>query len=203
MSLNVRFEHLQRHGPTGILTNLLADQFVLSLKALKNHWNVGGPTFNDLHEFLWRHHSSLNAMMDTVARRIRAVGSHAPGTMAEFLDATELQEQPGSCPNAVSMLADLVSDHETVIRRLHGDAKRCAELFNDPGSADLLTVMSRQHEYLAWMLRSLLAQHESAARSAAISVYRRRALQNEEASGFDEARYGPAAAVGGNGLTGR
>ena len=160
MTVNSGLHHQQRCGTTTILTTLLADQFVLSLKALKNHWNVVGPAFNDLHDFLWRHHSSLKAMMDFVARRMRAVGSNAPGTMTEFLNATKLKEEPGTYPSAESIIAELLTDHETVIRRLRDDVKQCTDVFNDPGTADLLSVMLRQHEHLAWMLRSLLTQHE-------------------------------------------
>jgi starvation-inducible DNA-binding protein len=172
MTANTGLARCQQYGTTTVLTTLLADQFILSLKALKNHWNVVEPTFNDLHGFLWRHHASLNAMMDFVAKRIRAVGSNAPGTMIEFLDATELREAPGIYPSAEAMLAELLKDHDTVIRRLRDDVKRCSELFNDPGTAELLGVMLRRHEYLAGVLRSLLTQYKTAARSATMSESR-------------------------------
>jgi len=169
MTANSGLDQRQRHGTASILTTLLADQFVLSSKALKGHWNVLDPTFTDLPEFLWRHHSSLHAMMDSVAKRIRAVGSNAPGTLTEFLNATALKEQPGIYTDAKSMIAELRTDHEIIIRRLRDDAKQCAECFNDPGTADLLSFMLRQHEYLAWMLRSLLRLHENPAKSGAMS----------------------------------
>jgi starvation-inducible DNA-binding protein len=168
MTANSGLDQSQRHGTTGILTTLLADQFVLSSKALKGHWNVAESTVTDLPEFLWKHHSSLHAMMDSVAKRIRAVGSNAPGTLTEFLNATALNEQPGIYADAESVIAELLTDHEIIVRRLRDDAKQCAECFNDPGTADLLSFMLRQHEYLAWMLRSLLRLHENPAKSAAM-----------------------------------
>ena len=124
MTANGGLDQGQQHGTASILTTLLADQFVLSSKALKGHWNVLDPTFTDLPEFLWRHHSSLHAMMDSVARRIRAVGSNAPGTLKEFLNATALKEQPGIYTDAKSMIAELLTDHEIIIRRLPDDAKQ-------------------------------------------------------------------------------
>ena len=165
---NIGLTDFQRHGPTIILSTLLADQYVLAMKARKYHWNVVGPLFNALHEFFETHYSLLDKMVDQVAERIRALDNSAPGTMTEFLKSTELSEQPAIYPNAESMIADLLTDHETVIRRLRDDAKRCTD-FDDQGTCDFLTGMLRQHEHLAWMLRAQLQQGRMATQSAVLS----------------------------------
>jgi starvation-inducible DNA-binding protein len=169
MIANIGLNDLQRHGPTTVLSTLLADQYVLSTKARKYHWNVIGPRFNDLHVFFQKHYSSLDQMIDEVAERIRALGNNAPGTMTEFLNSTELKEQPGIYPSAESMIADLLTDHEIVIRRVRDDVKRCSDVFEDQGTGDLLTDMLRQHEHMAWMLRSLLEADRMTTQSAVLS----------------------------------
>ena len=169
MITNIGLNDLQRHGPTTILTTLLADHFVLSTKARKYHWNVIGPRFNDLHDFFEKHYSSLDQMIDEVAERIRSLGNNAPGTMTEFLNSTELKEQPGIYPSAESMIADLLTDHETVIRRVRDDVKRCSDVFDDQGTEDFLSDVLRRHEHMAWMLRSLLEADRMMTQSAVLS----------------------------------
>ena len=169
MITNIGLNDLQRHGPTTILSTLLADQYVLSAKARKYHWNVIGPRFNDLHAFFQKHYSSLDQMIDEVAERIRALGNNAPGTMTEFLNSTELTEQPGIYPSAESMIADLLTDHETVIRRVRDDVKRCSDVFDDQGTGDFLSDLLLRHEHMAWMLRSLLEADRMITQSIALS----------------------------------
>jgi len=168
MITNLGLNDFQRNGPTTILSTLLADQSVMATKARKYHWNVVGPQFIALHELFETHYSSLDKMIDQVAERIRALGNSAPGTMTEFLKFTELNEQPGIYPGAESMIADLLTDHETIIRRLRDDLKRSSES-DDDGTTDLLADMLRQHEHMAWLLRALLQQDRMEAQSAALS----------------------------------
>ena len=168
MTMNIGLNDFQRHGPTTILSTLLADQHLLALKGRKYHWNVVGPQFKTLHDLFEAHYSSLDQMLDEVAERIRILGNSAPGTMTEFLKLTELTEQPSLYPSAESMIAELLTDHETVSRRLRDDVKRCTE-FEDVGTADFLTGMLRKHEHMAWMLRALLQENRMATQSAALS----------------------------------
>jgi starvation-inducible DNA-binding protein len=168
MITNLGLNDFQRHGPTTILSTLLADEYVLAMKARKYHWNVVGPQFTALHAFFEAHYLSLDKTMDEVAERIRALGNAAPGTMTELLELTELREQPGVYPGAEAMIADLLADHETVIQRLRDDVLRCTD-YGDQGTFDLLSSVVRQHEHHAWMLRSLLQENRMATQSAALS----------------------------------
>jgi starvation-inducible DNA-binding protein len=128
-----------------------------------------GPQFKALHDFFETHYLSLDKMVDEGAERIRALGNNSSGTMTEFLNSTELKEQPGIYPRAESMIADFLTDHETVIRRVRDDVKRCTDSFGDQGTGDLLAHMLRQHEHMAWTLRALLQEDRMATQSAALS----------------------------------
>jgi hypothetical protein len=88
--------------------------------------------------------------------------------MAECLKLAELREQPGIYPSAESMIADLLADHEKLIRRLREDVKRGSDC-DDTGTADFLAGMLRQHEHVAWMLRALLQDNRREIQSAALS----------------------------------
>src|SRR5881296_2916261 len=82
-------------GVVKILTNLLADEYVLYTKTRNFHWNVVGQQFNDLHKFFEAQYTELNVIVDDVAERARALGGEAAGSLAEFTQRARLGEQPG------------------------------------------------------------------------------------------------------------
>ena len=55
-----------------------------------------------------------------------------------------------------AMLANLVSDHEQVIRNLREFVDKSDEDLHDVGTSDFLTGLMEQHEKMAWMLRAFL-----------------------------------------------
>jgi starvation-inducible DNA-binding protein len=157
MAAHIGLSPAQRQGVITILTNLLADEYVLYTKTRNYHWNVVGPQFNDLHKFFEAQYNELNIVVDDVAERARSLDGSAIGTLAEFVEHTRLSEDPGQYPPANDMLAKLLADHETVIRQLRVDLETCANTHQDMGTNDFLTGLMEQHEKMAWMLRAFLA----------------------------------------------
>ena len=139
-----------------ILNDDLADEYVLLTKTRNYHWNVEDPRFNDLHKFFEEQYEVLSAAVDEIAERIRAVGGRTRATLKEFINSSQIREDIGSYPNADTMLGNLLSDHETIIKTLRKNINECQEL-NDEGTANFLTDKMEAHEKMAWMLRSFLA----------------------------------------------
>jgi starvation-inducible DNA-binding protein len=54
------------------------------------------------------------------------------------------------------MIANLLADHETIIRHLRMDLETCGDKYHDMGTNDFLTGLMEQHEKMAWMLRAFL-----------------------------------------------
>src|SRR3970040_993990 len=100
MKPNIKLKDNHREGVVKILNTLLADEFVLGTKTRNCHWNVTSPHFHDLHKFFDAKYEELDAILDGVPERARALGGHAVGTLAEFLKLARLQQQPGQYPNA-------------------------------------------------------------------------------------------------------
>jgi starvation-inducible DNA-binding protein len=98
----------------------------------------------------------LNEIVDDVAERARSLGGNALGTMTEFLQHTRLTEQVAYYPDARDMIANLLADHEALIRQLRVDLETCVEKYHDAGTNDFLTGLMEQHEKMAWMLRAFL-----------------------------------------------
>ncbi|WP_448334615.1 Dps family protein [Bellilinea sp.] len=140
------------------LNRLLADEHVLMLKTHNYHWNVLGPSFDPMHKFFGEQYEMLDDIVDDVAERARALGGKAVGTMREYLQLTRLSEHPGEYPDVMTMIANLLADHETIIRELRKDIDDSLEKYGDVGTSDFLTDLIRQHEKMAWFLRSFLQE---------------------------------------------
>ncbi|PWU17343.1 MAG: DNA starvation/stationary phase protection protein [Candidatus Rokuibacteriota bacterium] len=156
MKANIGISDANRQNVVKILNALLADEYVLYTKTRNYHWNVVGPQFNDLHKFFESQYEALNEVVDDVAERTRTLGGHAAGTLAEFSELTRLKEEAGFYPDARTMLANLLADHEAVIHGLRGDLSTVMDRYGDAGTNDFLTGLMEKHEKMAWMLRAYL-----------------------------------------------
>ncbi|HXG61326.1 MAG TPA: ferritin-like domain-containing protein, partial [Planctomycetota bacterium] len=78
------------------------------------------------------------------------------GTLAEFQKRARLKEKPGDLPDARGMIAQLLADHEAIVRTLREDLQTALEKHGDAGTSDFLTGLMERHEKMAWMLRAFL-----------------------------------------------
>ena len=147
---NIGLESDVRQPIINILNIALANESILSVKTRNAHWNVSGLGFFELHILFDTQYKQMNDISDEIAERVRMVGGMAIGSFTEFLLLTQLEEQPGEIPDILHLLAD----HETIIRFLHEDIRKCNDEFEDEGTSDLLVSLMRLHEKMAWMLRS-------------------------------------------------
>jgi len=138
------------------LNKLLSDEHVLYIKTRNAHWNVVGPDFASLHKFFEAQYGELDEIVDLVAERIRAIGHYTVGTMEDFLNLTQLNENSRENNDSQSLIKDLLEDHESVIIGLRENIKRFADEWYDLGSSDFITGIMEKHEKMAWMLRSHL-----------------------------------------------
>lgn len=156
MNANIGLKETSRSKVLALLEPLLADEYLLYTKTRNFHWNVTGPQFNDLHKFFEGQYETLDGFVDDIAERSRALGGRSLGSMKEFLDKARLDESVGRSPRAEGMLAELLRDHEKLIRWLRTDVDEAGKL-GDQGTADFLTGLMEEHEKMAWMLRAFLS----------------------------------------------
>ena len=128
-----------------ILNTLLADEMILYVKTKNFHWNVTGMHFHSLHEFFDQQAAILLPLVDDVAERARALEIPAAGSLKEYTVLSRLKESQGRTVPEMTMLSELLSNHETIIRALRVDLERCSEL-GDEGTADFLTGIMEIHE---------------------------------------------------------
>ena len=157
MKIEIGLNDAQRKPVVEILNRLLADEVTLYVKSRNFHWNVEGSDFGELHKFFEEQYDQLDEIMDEVAERARALGGYAAGSLSEFVAAARLKEAKGGAIPAREMLAQLLADHETLIRTLRAEAAQVGDKHDDAGTEDFLVGLMEQHEKMAWMLRSYLA----------------------------------------------
>ncbi|MHB8871485.1 MAG: Dps family protein [Candidatus Doudnabacteria bacterium] len=139
-----------------LLKEVLADQFVLYVKARNYHWNVTGPQFYGLHTTFENIYNELAEDIDIVAERIRVLGLNVPGTMKEFWELSTLEENPGNFPEYFVMVQTIINDFETIIEKLNSSAHKMQNPLNDEVSAGMFYGFMGKYQKTVWMLRSLL-----------------------------------------------
>ena len=152
---NIGLSPSTRQKVIGVLGGIIANQYVLYTKTRNYHWNVTGEDFSQYHKLFEEQYSAIDEDIDAVAERIRALGGNSPATLAEFVKMATLKEHPGKYPSAKVMIANLLADHESVIRNLRKDIEVCGNV-DDAGTEDFLTQLMEKHEKTAWMLRATL-----------------------------------------------
>ena len=158
--IDIGIDEKNRQAVVQLLQPVLANLSVIYTKTRNYHWNLTGPRFHTLHLFLEEQYKALGEAADEVAERIRSIGGFSIGTLQEFIDNSVLKEEPGVRPPADLIIANLLADHETIIKGLREDIDKCDDDFDDTGTADFLTGLMEDHEKLAWMLRAHLEDHE-------------------------------------------
>lgn len=149
-------EDQQRSGVVESLNHLLSDEHVLYVKTRNYHWNVRGPRFSALHKFFEEQYVELAEIIDEVAENARQFGGFAKGTMADFLEGSRIKEHSGPLPDEDGMIANLLKDHEAIIKQLREDIDTADEKYEAQDAADFLTAVLERHNKMAWMLRAHL-----------------------------------------------
>jgi starvation-inducible DNA-binding protein len=139
-----------------LLNTLLADEYVLYTKTRNAHWNIQGQNFIELHKFFENQYQTLNIIIDDVAKRVRALGHFALGSLKDFIAVTRLNENNRDFTDQNHIIQSLLENHESLIRSLRKDITATAE-HRDLGTADFMTRLLEQHEKMSWMLRAHLS----------------------------------------------
>lgn len=147
---NIGLEIDVRQPVVEILNNSLANEAVLSQKTRSAHWNGSGKGFFELHILFETQYKQLDEIVNKIAERVRMLGGKAIASYEQFLEQSRVEEQSAHVPDVLHLLAD----HETVIRFLREDVRKCTEEYEDEGTIELLVSIMSLHEKMAWMLRA-------------------------------------------------
>lgn len=155
MAIDIGIETKARKKIVKALEQVLADTYGLYQKTHGYHWNVEGPMFNTLHLMFETQYNEVWLALDLIAERIRSLGEYAPFGV-QMGAKSDLPGDTG-VPDAQTMIANLVSGNELVVRSARS-ALKAAEEAGDQATADLMTQRVAVGEKTAWMLRALIAK---------------------------------------------
>lgn len=155
MKANIGISEKNSKAVALLLNKLLANEFVLYTKTRNYHWNIESPSFMEMHKFLENQYNELAEIVDAVAERVRKIGHFAEGRLKDFIKLTDLEEGAYTDEQA-KQIANLLDDHETIVRTLREHIEEVEDKYKDVGTSDFMTGVLKQHESMAWMLRAYL-----------------------------------------------
>lgn len=135
-----------------LLNQVLADTITLRDLYKKHHWQVVGPTFNQLHLLYDKHFEEQVALVDTVAERIQLLGGIALAMAPDIAETTRIERPPRGREPASVQLSRLADAHELIIVQAREAAEKVEE-WGDSGSNDVLVSdVLRTNELQVWFL---------------------------------------------------
>lgn len=156
MKANIGISEKNRQKVVIDLTKFLATEYVLYTKTKTAHWNIEGIDFYEKHKLFDEQAQQLSDIIDNIAERIRSLDHYVPSSLNNFLELSVIKENILSKNDSKSFIKELLSDHETMIIELRKRINVFAEELEDAGSSDFITGLLREHEKIAWILRTHL-----------------------------------------------
>src|ERR1700710_2995515 len=114
------------------LNQVLADTITLRDMYKKHHWQVVGPTFNQLHLMYDKHYEAQVEIVDLIAERIQVLGGISLAMAADIAEETKIPRLPRGREPASVQLSRLIDAHTLIIKDARTNAKK-AEDAGDSG----------------------------------------------------------------------
>jgi starvation-inducible DNA-binding protein len=134
------------------LNQLLADSIALRDMYKKHHWQVVGPTFNQLHLMYDQHYEGQVLLVDILAERIQLLGGIALAMAADIAETTKIKRPPRGREPAAVQIKRLAEAHELIIIEARAAAEK-ADKAGDSGSNDVfVSNVLRTNELQVWFL---------------------------------------------------
>ena len=135
-----------------LLNQCLADTITLRDMYKKHHWQVVGPTFNQLHLMYDQHFEAQVLLVDILAERIQLLGGIALAMAADIAETTKIPRPPRGREPAAAQLSRLIDAHTFIIREAREEAEKASDK-GDAGTDDLLvSEVLRTNELQVWFL---------------------------------------------------
>jgi starvation-inducible DNA-binding protein len=135
-----------------MLNQALADSITLRDMYKKHHWQVVGPTFNELHLLFDKHFEAQVELVDLIAERIQVLGGISLAMAADVAEETKIPRPPRGREPAAVQLSRLIDAHTLIIKEARANAEKAQDA-GDSGTNDLLVSdVLRTNELQVWFL---------------------------------------------------
>jgi starvation-inducible DNA-binding protein len=140
------------------LNQLLADTASLRDLYKKSHWQVGGPTFYQLHLLFDKHFEQQVELVDLLAERIQILGGVSVAMAHDIAELTRLTRPPKGREEVPVQISRLLEAHALIIKDAREVAHKADDL-GDDGTNDLLVSnIVRTNEMQVWFLSEHLVE---------------------------------------------
>jgi len=147
-------EHVCQESVTN-LNQLLVDTMTLRDLYKKDHWQIAGPTFYQLHLLFDKHYNELNDLVDSIAERVQLLGGVSVAMAHDVAETTLIPRVPKGREEVPVQVSRLLFGHEIVLKEARAMARRAADA-GDDGTNDLIvSEVIRRNELQVWFV----AQH--------------------------------------------
>ena len=137
------------------LNQLLADTVTLRDLYRKHHWQVAGPTFNQLHLLFDRHYEQQDALVDKLAERVQTLGGVGLAMGIDIGETTLIPRPPRGRETVPVQLSRLLHAHEIVLKEARTMARLATESGDDGTNDVIVSEVVRLNELQVWFV----AQH--------------------------------------------
>ncbi len=134
------------------LNQLLADSIALRDLYKKHHWQVGGPTFYQLHLLFDKHFEEQVEIVDTIAERIQLLGGVTVAMGGDVAEMTKIPRPPKGKEEVPVQISRLLEAHKIIIKECL-DISEAADDAGDQGTNDLVVSdVLRVNELQSWFI---------------------------------------------------
>jgi starvation-inducible DNA-binding protein len=147
-----------RQEIVGRLNLLLADTITLRDLYKKSHWQVGGPTFYQLHLLFDKHAGEQSELVDEIAERVQILGGVSIAMAHDVAANTRIERVPIDREEVPVQISRLLEAHHVILKDARDLAEKADDL-GDVGTNDLLaSSVVRTNEMQVWFVGEHLVE---------------------------------------------
>ncbi|HEX6497057.1 MAG TPA: DNA starvation/stationary phase protection protein, partial [Acidobacteriaceae bacterium] len=150
--LPIGLDEAARQEIVGRLNLLLADTITLRDLYKKSHWQVGGPTFYQLHLLFDKHAGEQSELVDELAERVQMLGGVSIAMAHDVAANTRIERVPIDREEVPVQISRLLEAHHLILKDARDLAEKADDL-GDVGTNDLLaSSVVRTNEMQVWFV---------------------------------------------------
>lgn len=145
------------------LNQLVADISQLTVNIHQIHWYMRGREFFRLHPLMDDYMDQLNEQLDEIAERLIAIGGSPYSTTQEFIDHTDLSEEPGEFGKySLNEYMQRLTDQFKYLRDQYQKGMEISDSEKDWPTQDMLNGFKAAVDKNIWTLNAFLGQDAQA-----------------------------------------
>ena len=137
------------------LNEFLADLEVMTVKLQNYHWNVMGKGFFTTHEKLEEYYEEMREQIDEVAEHILSLGYQPLGTMKDFMQNSEIQEDKNEKIKSLEIVKSVIKDLQ-ILQQKAIKIKQEAENKSDYATSSMIDAYLQNYSKKLWMLNETI-----------------------------------------------